>query len=66
MKSDVVPIAGWILAIEGALGTFGLVRGHEPWGFLDLLWDLSVGVYVALLVVGVVTAGAWEIARKRS
>ncbi|MEU5163083.1 hypothetical protein AB0G74_26230 [Streptomyces sp. NPDC020875] len=66
MTKDVLTVAGWIIGIEGALGTFGLVRGEEPWGFLDVFWELPVGAYVALLVLGAVTAGAGELVRKRS
>lgn len=65
MKNEVLAIAGWIIGIQGALGAGGHLWGEQPWGLIHQYRELSLPVYVALLVVGAAMAGVGELAGKR-
>ncbi|MFE3021486.1 hypothetical protein [Streptomyces sp. NPDC059256] len=65
MKNEILLTIGWIAAIQGVLGAAGQIFGENPWGFVHLWWDIPVGGYLALFLVGAAIAFMGETARKK-
>ncbi|MEV0126336.1 hypothetical protein AB0I16_33130 [Streptomyces sp. NPDC050703] len=63
---EIIAIVGWVVGIQGALGTAGRLFGDGPWGLLHQWWDIPTPLYVALFVAGAALAVYGETGKKRA
>lgn len=66
MKNEIILTIGWVAAIQGALGAAGQIFGDGPWGLLHQWWEIPVGGYLVLFLVGAAIAFMGESARRRA
>ncbi|MER5767748.1 hypothetical protein [Streptomyces sp. NPDC001985] len=66
MRNDITLTAGWVTAIQGALGAGGRLLGDGPWGMLERWWDVPTAGYLAITAAGLLVAYAGEAARRRA
>ncbi|MCM2394014.1 hypothetical protein [Streptomyces albipurpureus] len=65
MKNEIILTIGWVAAIQGVLGAAGQIFGDDPWGLLHLWWNIPVGGYLAIFLVGAAIAFMGETTRRR-